>query len=308
MYQVIDEQEEEDFAPAAKFSILPFIIGAILALLVFFIVWLVSPGQKVAPGQSVETPATRTAYLSALAESQPAIRRARLLDFQRIYPDSDRNEAIVAQLDIINSAELQDWDILVQIIYNDRLSRTDKDQAMLSYETRWNGSLLGGRAEELTELREILNQSKLIEVPDRTLEPGKSPISKEIPSDILAGAPPRRAIIVPNPEPEAEPNPEIVTPKDIIVQPSVRRNSSPNYPRTARRKNIGAVVIVSMDINEKGKVESVDTVNVQAERYEKEFRKAAERAAKRTRFHPKTINGKAVPAKNVRKRYIFRVK
>ena len=92
-----------------------------------------------------------------------------------------------------------------------------------------------------------------------------------------------------------------------MVQPSVRRNSSPNYPRLARRKNIGAIVIVSMDINEEGKVESVDTTSVQAERYEKEFRRAAERAAKRTKFNPKTINGKAVPAKGVLKRYIFRV-
>ena len=66
-------------------------------------------------------------------------------------------------------------------------------------------------------------------------------------------------------------------------------------------------MVVTMDINEKGKVEAVDTVSVQAERYEKEFRRASERAAKRTRFHPKTINGKAVPAKGVRKRYIFKV-
>ena len=307
MYQEIDDQDEEDLAPVAKFSILPFIIGAVLALLVFFIVWLVSPGQKIAPGQSVETPATRSAYLSALAESQPALRRARLLDFQRIYPDSDRSDAIAAQLDIINAADLHDWNNLVQTVYNDRLSRAEKDQAILSYETRWNGRLLGGRAEELAELREILNQSKTIEVPDRSLEPSESPIPIEIPSDTLAGAPPRRAVTVPIPEPEPEPEPEVVAPKNIIVPPSVRRNSSPNYPRTARRKNIGAIVVVTMDINEKGKVEAVDTVSVQAERYEKEFRRASERAAKRTRFHPKTINGKAVPAKGVRKRYIFKV-
>jgi len=63
-----------------------------------------------------------------------------------------------------------------------------------------------------------------------------------------------------------------------------------------------------MNIDEKGKVDSVDIVDVQAERYQKDFSRAAERAAKRTRFNPKTINGKAVPAKDVRKRYIFRAK
>ena len=305
---MIDEQDEEDLAPAARLSILPYIIGAILAALVFFIVWLMSPGQKIAPGQTVDTPASRSAYLSALAEPQPALRRARLLDFQRVYPDSDRNGAIAAQLDVINTAELEDWDDLVQIVHNDRLTREDKDQAMASYETRWNGRLLGGRAEELAEIRKMLDQTKTTETPDRSLEPGESPISEEIPSDILAGAPPRMAVTFPIPEPEPEPEPEIVVPKDIIVQPSVRRNSSPSFPRSARRKNVGAIVVVSMDIDEKGKVDSVDTISVQAERYQKDFRRAAERAAKRTRFHPKTINGKAVPAKDVRKRYIFRAK
>ena len=308
MYQVIDDQDEEDLAPAARFSVLPFIIGAILAALVFFLVWLMSPGQKTAPGQSIDTPASRSAYLSALSEPQPALRRARLLDFQRVYPDSDRKGAIAAQLDIINAAELRDWDVLVQAVYDDRLPRADKDQAMAQYETRWNGRLLGGRAVELAEIRELLDQTKTTGTPDRSLDPGESPIPEEIPSDILAGAPPRMAVTFPIPEPEPEPEPEVIVPKDIIVPPSVRRNSSPNYPRAARRRNIGAVVVVSMDLNEEGKVESVDTVSIQAERYERDFRRAAERAAKRTRFNPKTINGKAVPAKGVHKRYIFRVK
>ena len=307
MYQVIDEQDEEELAPAARFSLLPYIIGAILAALVFFIVWLMSPGQKIAPGQSIDTPASRSAYLSALSEPQPSLRRARLLDFQSVYPDSDRNGAIAAQLDIINTAELRDWELLIQTVYNERLPRADKDQAITNYETRWNGRLLGGRAEELTEIRNILDKTKTTETPDRSLEPGESPIPEEIPSDILAGAPPRMAVTFPIPEPEPEPEPEVIVPKDIIVPPRVRRNSSPNYPRAARRRNIGAVVVVSMNINEEGKVESVDTVSVQAERYARDFRRASERAAKRTRFNPKTINGKAVPAKGVHKRYIFRV-
>jgi len=61
-----------------------------------------------------------------------------------------------------------------------------------------------------------------------------------------------------------------------------------------------------MDINEKGKVKEAKVIDIQAERYQKDFIKAARRAAKRTKFHPKTINGIAVPAKDVRKRYFFR--
>jgi len=306
MYQEIDEQDDEDFAPRPKFSVLPFIIGAILAGLVFFVVWLMSPGQPTAPGQSVETPASRSAYLKALAEPDPAVRRARLMDYQLIHPDTDRSDAIADQLEVINHAELQDWEALVQIVYNDRLDKGEKTEALTAYEARWNGRLLGGRSEELPELRAIVEATETNLIPDRKLEPSESPISKDIPSDVLAGAPPQRVVTIPTPPPVAPKAPVITEPKNIVVPPSVRRNSSPSYPRGAKRRNIGARVVVSMDINEKGRVKNVEIIEIQAERYEKDFRRAARRAAKRTRFNPKTINGIPVPAKDVRKRYIFK--
>ena len=306
MYQEIDEQDEEDFAPRPKFSILPFIIGAILAGLVFFVVWLMSPGQPAAPGQSVETPASRSAYLKALAEPDPAVRRARLMDYQLIHPDTDRSDAIADQLEVINNAELQDWEALVQIVYNDRLDKGEKTEALTAYEARWNGRLLGGRSEELPELRAIVDATETNVIPDRKLEPGESPIPENIPSDVLAGAPPQLAVTTPIPPPAPPKAPVNTAPKNIVIPPSVRRNSSPSYPRAAKRKNIGAIVVVSMDINTKGRVEDVEVIDIQTERYEKDFSRAARRAAKRTRFHPKTINGIPVPAKDVRKRYIFK--
>ncbi len=306
MYQVIDEQDDEDLAAGPGFTILPFLIGAVLAGLVFFTVWLMSPGQKAAPGQSVETPASRAAYLTALSEQDPAVRRARLMDFQRMYPDTDRSDAITSQLDVINTVELADWEALVQTIYDERLPLEDKRAALADYESLWNERLLGGRGEELTELRDILDDTKAVDsLPDRSLEVGESPIPEAIPSDVLAGAPPRMAVTRPVYEPEPEP-PVIEVKKDIIEQPRIKRNESPNYPRSAKRRNIGAIVVVAMDINEKGRVDSVNIIDVQAERYKKDFIRAAERAAKRTRFYPKTVNGKAVPAIGVRKRYIFR--
>ena len=305
MYQVIDEHEDEDFAPPRGFSILPFIIGAILAGLVFFGVWLMSPGQQVAPGQTVETPASRATYLTALSERKPAVRRARLLDYQREHPDTDRSDAIASQLDVINAAELTDWEALVRVIYDERLPLEEKQAAFADYELRWDGRMLGGRGEDLEELRIILDDTKAVDsLPDRSLETGESPISDTIPSDVLAGAPPRMAVTFPIYEPEPAP-PPIVVNKDVVIQPSVRRNQSPNYPRNAKRKRIGAIVVVAMDIDEKGRVDSVETIEIEAKRYEKDFRRAAERAAKRTRFYPKTVNGEPVPAKGVRKRYIF---
>jgi len=255
MYQVIDEQDEEELGSQPIFSVLPFLIGAILAGFVFFGVWLMSPGQQIAPGQTIETPASRGAYLKALAEPNPAVRRARLLDFQRVYPDTDRGDAIADQLDVINAAELADWDVLTQAIYDERAPLGDRRTALDSYETRWNGRLLGGRGEELEALRLILDETRSVEaLPDRSLDPGESPISETIPSDVLAGAPPKMAVLFPIDPPEIE---ETIpdNAKDVVVQPRVRRNVSPNYPRPAKRRNIGAIVVVSMNIDRRGRVD-----------------------------------------------------
>ena len=306
MYQVIDEQDEDDVAQHKGWSVLPFVIGAILAGFVFFGVWLFSPGQQTTPGRTIETPASRAAYLKALAEPRPAIRRARLLDYQRVHPDTDRTDAIEDQLDVINTAELNDWETLVQAIYSETMALDDRQLALQTYESRWNGDMLGGRGDELTALKQILDDTVAIDaLPDRSLEEGKSPISNDIPSDVLAGAPPQMAVLFPIEEPEPV-APEIEEVKDVIVQPRVRRNVSPNYPKSAKRRKIGAIVTITMDIDEDGNVEEAELVEIEAERYEKDFVKAARRAAKRTRFHPKTINGKPVAARDIRKRYIFR--
>ena len=305
MYQEIDPQNEDELDAAPVFSVLPFIIGAILAGLVFFAVWLMSPGQQIAPAKTVESPASRATYLQALSEPNPAVRRARLMDYQRVHPDTDRSDAIAGQLDVINAAELVDWDALTRSLYDERATLSDKRSQFETYASRWDGRLLGGRGDELDALRRLLDQNNTVEIlPDRTLEPGESPISNEIPADVLAGAPPKKVVRAPVIAPPPPP-PPVEIEKDVIVQPSVRRNVSPNYPRSARRRNIGAIVTVAMDIDERGRVSFVETVSVEADRYVKDFRRAAERAAKRTRFNPKTINGKPVPARNIRKRYIF---
>jgi TonB family protein len=305
MYQVIDDPEEEEFAGRSGGSILPFIIGAILAGIVFFFVWLASPGQSISTGESVETPASRAAYLTALGETTPALRRARLLDYQRVYPDTDRKDAIQDQLDVINTAELRAWETVTRAVYDVRSESEEKIDALLTYEANWNGSLLGGRGEELDTLRGAMNEAEAsAPLPDRSLEAGESPISDSIPSDILAGAPPQMAetfpIFTPPPVDEAD-----TGPKSIVVEAKVRRKVDPNYPRAALRRKVGAIVTLAIDINEKGRVSSTELVEVETNRYEKEFIRAAERAAMRTRFHPKTIDGDPVPAIGVRKRYIF---
>ena len=308
MYQVIDDQDEDDIDQPAGWSILPFILGALLAGLVFFMVWLFFPGQQATPGQTIETPASRAAYLKALSEPKPALRRARLMDFQRAYPDTDRQDAVEDQLDVINTAELAEWETLYRAVYSETLQLDAKRSAMADYETRWNGQILGGRGEELTALKQILDETAPeINQPDRTLEPGESPIPDNIPAETLAGAPPQMAVTFPIPAPPPPPPaPAVEENKDIIVQPRVRKNASPSYPRSAKRRKIGAVVTVSMYVNDEGKVKEAEVIDIEAVRYQRDFAKAAIKAAKKTKFHPKTINGEAVPAQDVRKRYIFK--
>lgn len=304
MYQVIDDPEEEA-RQERGISVWPFLIGAVLAAIVFFTVWLASPGSPTQPGQSVETPASRAAYLRALSETNPAFRRARLLDFQRVYPDTDRAGAIIDQLDVIEAAELADWDALTDRIYDVRAETEEKQAALKTYETRWNGALLGGRGEELDALRdEIEETADSQSLPDRSLNDVDSPISTTLPSDALAGAPPllNAPVFIPPPPP---PPPQNIV-KDVVIQPTVRRNVSPRYPRNAQRRGIEAIVVVAMNIDPDGRVAMAEIVSVDAERYERDFGRAAERAARRTRFNPKTINGEAVPARGIRKRYIFR--
>lgn len=308
MYQTIDDPEDEEFAPRAGFSILPFLIGAVLAALVFFFVWLMSPGQAAAPGTIVQTPESRAAYLAALGEPNSALRRARLLDYQRTNPDSDRINAIEDQLGIINASELADWEAVTRAVYDVRAKTEQKQEALLAYETRWNGRMLGGRGEELEVLRAAIDEAEAAEpLPDRTLEPSESPIPDNIQSDVLAGAPPQMAVTFPIQDQTVVREP--VTPEStaVIVQPKIRRNVSPRYPRSAQNRKVGAIVTLTMNIDDRGRVAMTEIVSVEAERYEKDFIRAAERAAKRTRFHPKTINGEPVPAVGIRKRYIFKV-
>ncbi len=307
MYQVIDDPEEETIEPRAGFSVFPILIGALLAGVVFFVVWLASPGQPTTPGQTIDTPASRATYLTALKDSRPAFRRARLLDYQRAYPDTDRANAIQDQLDVINASEQRDWDSLTRVIYDVRAKLDDKQTALTSYEAKWDGSLMGGRGDELNTLRAAIDETIASEpLPDRALEVGKSPISDSIDSDVLAGARPKMAKLTPIAPPPPPVKPVEIKPVQVIVQPTIRRNASPNYPRSAKRKKVGAIVTLTMDIDAKGRVQTTEILAISAERYEKEFIKAAERAAMRTRFNPKTIDGVAVPTVGVKKRYIFR--
>ena len=256
------------------------------------------------------TEAGHEAYLIALSEPNAALRRARLQDFLKVHPLDTRKFAALAQLDVLNAYETRDWNYITKIAYEDGLSHAERLAVLESYSERWGGELLGGRAEDIETLRlRILDLPDRVPTPDRRLEESQSPIPSNITSDRLLGEPRRRRIITrPPPVTRAPvvPAPVIaIPPADKVIPPKVRRNVRPRYPVKALRKNIDGLVVLRLSIDAKGRVRLSELVEVQAPRYQKEFIKSARRAARKTRYHPQTVNGKAVPVSGIIKRYSF---
>ena len=307
VYQSIDDpQDEQDVSKPSRNGFIW--VAATLGLCaVIAIVYLTSPGVSVPQEPDDFTKAELTTYRKAISETRAPMRRARLQDFLTTYPHSERTPAVQAQLDVITNFEATQWIKVTNIIYDSKLETADKLTALEAYEAKWGGALLGGRQDEIKTIRESLTGTFQEEkLPSRKLKDQKSPIPDSVPDKALAGgpkaAPPPLPVFVP-PTP-IEP---VVTATANIIPPKVRRSVNPRYPRKAMRRKVEAVVTLKLNIDASGKVALTELVNVQASKYEKSFVKAAERAALRTRFHPKTVNGKPAPAVGVVKRYRFKL-
>ena len=103
----------------------------------------------------------------------------------------------------------------------------------------------------------------------------------------------------------ARPAPITAAPK--ITPISVRTSRSPEYPSRARRRGAQAVITLALDIDKRGRVVQTHVFEVSADDYEKDFIRAAKRAAQRSRFNPKRINGKAVPQDGYVRTYAFKL-
>jgi len=185
-------------------------------------------------------------------------------------------------------------------------------QAIDLYEDIWGKELLGGRSEELTRLKTLFTpedenaqpsaKEEDDEKPDFT--PGKDKFDPKIDGSVMAGAAvvPRRTYT----PPAVVVRPSI-QPRQVVVPPRIVKNVKPRYPRRALRKRIEAEVTLHLNIDANGKVQMTEVVYVNAPRYRKNFIKAAERAALKTKFAPKMVNGRPVAASRVSKRYIFQL-
>ena len=306
MYQTVEDEEvreEEAGTSAPRLRVLAAGGVALAALLGVAVMSL--PSGDPAPVADGAEALARDAYRAALAEPSPALRRARLADFADVHPGSDRIPAVRAQLSALEAHEASAWAAVTDALYAPGARASSKLAALDGYEAVWGADVLGGRGAEIRTLRAELGDAEAEPgpLPSRALEGEPSPIPESINAGSMAGgpvvmAPPVRVVPPVRPAPAPRPT-RVETP------PRVLRAPAPRYPRSAQRRKVEAVVTLSMDVDERGRVEDVRIVSVDAPRYGKDFARAARRAAKRTEFEPRTLDGRPVPTANVQKRYRF---
>lgn len=246
-------------------------------------------------------PDARAAYLKALAEPNPPLRRARLTDFLMQYPDNPRRSAAQAQLDILDGAADRDWQATLTIAYDPRIDLDSRRDAVEAYQQEW-GRYLGARDGEIAKLREDVESLPTGENrPDRTL-PRDPDQYAGIPDDRLAGGLFGERVRF-RPLDRRPTSPGYTD--GPVVAPRVIRNATPRYPRRALRRGEEAIVTLSLTIDERGRVSETELIEIDAERYESDFIREAERAAMRTLFDPQTIGGVPVETSGIQKRYRF---
>ena len=205
MYQSIDDPQDEVAASKrhAKYKGLIWLATLLGLAAISAIIYWTTP--KVPTPEKVEdfSRAEQVTYRKAISETQAPMRRARLQDFLTTYPNSDRIPAVKAQLEVIQTFESDQWIVLSDIIYNPRLPKASKIEALDTYSSKWDGALLGGRSEEIKSIRETLAGSiELLALPNRRFNDISSSIAENIPDNELAGGPkatPAPVIIPPTP-------------------------------------------------------------------------------------------------------------
>lgn len=306
VYQSVDSETEETEEVQTSTSVRNWALGVVaLSVLTVFIAtqW----GGSDATGETDPIgpePEARAAYLKALSEPNPALRRARLTDFLTQYPDNPRRSAARAQLDVLDGAADKNWQATLTIAYDPRLDLETRRAAVNAYQEEW-GRYLGARDDEIVKLREDVENLPTAEtLPDRTL-PRDPDQYAGIPDDRLAGAPDGwsspRIRFRPLDRRPASPN----YTDGPVVAPRVIRNVTPRYPRRALRRGEEAIVTLALTIDERGRVSETELIDIDADRYEDDFIRAAERAALRTVFNPQTIGGVPVETSGIQKRYRF---
>lgn len=246
------------------------------------------------------------AFRDIQSEPRSAIRRARLIDYVASHEKSPVINAAKQQLEVMDSYESRDWSTLSNIMFVEQATQADKLFELNRYVDNWGEGLIGSRDAEISAFRDTLNTD--IETPeiDRRHKPEGSPIPDNIDGSQMAGGQRARPVLPRYPTVRrtvpVAPQPR----RTVEIEPlRVRRARTPDYPRKAFSRRVPAIVEVSFNVDTKGRVVRVQTVRLEARRYERDFERAAIRAARGTRYYPRTEDGVATPVVDVRKTYIF---
>lgn len=309
VYQPIEDEIDEQTEPRSWLWPAGLAGGAIVLIAAYL--FAMSSGSSTGVAEPIgPEPEARQAYLRALGEGDAALRRARLTDFLNQYSSNPRSGAARAQLDVLDMEADRDWQDTLTTAYDPRLDIAKRRLAVYTYQREW-GRYLGARDAEIETLLEDIERDIEGDArPDRTL-PRDPEAYAGMPDNQLMGGPYGRNSRVrfrtlprPGYKTYGESG-EVFTETGEVIAPRVVRNVTPRYPRRAERRGIDAVVTLSLIIGADGRVDEVELVRVDADRYEDDFVREAERAALRTRFEPKTVGGVPTEAVGVRKRYRF---
>lgn len=306
MYQSIDADSQGN-EKSPKTSRKRAIIGAAILggiVLLALVSWFTLSKPRAVDPNNAEAQIERRAYLAAISETDMDMRRARLIDFMDAYPESARRDAAAAQRAILDKIESADWADFSHIMFDLDISAEDKLAALSQYERKWSPVILGGREDEIKILRDDLEVIEGDE-PSRELEIDPEDPSSE--TDAMAGGTGNVRGTYPADTQRPRTNAGAADNTDVEISPAkVVRSRQPTYPSRALRNDVEAVVTLRLFVDARGRVSTTELISVDAERYQKDFVKAAERAALRTRFRPKWINGRAVESQE-EKRYRFEI-
>ena len=280
-------------------------VGVIITLIIGF--YYKSPSDIIRDEVSVD--GGKTTYHLAIGETDPALRRARLIDFIKVYEGSARRGAAVAQLKALNAAEHMDWIALTELFYDTQISQDDKRLAIEKYAKLWRSDFIGGREGRLEEFYQILDYpERLATLPPKNknhLASTRGANTGHNHGVVLVGAAP---IYRPRP---ARSTPVIgVAPKPLPLNITPARFTNvikPKYPNRALERGIEADIVLRITVNKKGKVVNTELISAAADRYQKSFVSAAKRAARRSRYTPEKIGNTVSPLSHVNKTYRFRL-
>lgn len=258
-------------------------------------------------------------YSEAAKVVTPTLRLRALRNFSAAYPDSPERQMAAQEIELLQVEEHNAWTAVSEIYYDVTQSAQMKRDALDAFKSSWGGGsyseevlIMEGRFDEDTPTNRKLNENtgrppglagSDIRLPNREPQSIQSQNiqSAAISDDALAGDLPM-AKVFPIPAVETLP-----PPKETVVGATVKRDSKPRYPRRAQRRGEEGDVTVAMDIGTDGKVIDARVIKAASGRYSTDFGKAAMRAAQRTRFTPKTINGEPAPENGYTRIYRFRI-